>query len=501
MKTYGRTTIYTNYTEEQVLSLDGDDLNKVIIDILRNSLPIHEKNKAECIYLKKFLIGKQDIYVDKKKVTRPEINNKTVENWAYAMIDFKKCWLLGKPIQYVLLNEEKANEISTLNNFCRFENKRAKDMLLYEDCLCCGRGYRYTAPNGKFEEDDESPFEITNVDPSECEIVYESALGHNQVLSYIEKSKRYINSNNKNTPYNEYTVYLRNKQLIVNDKSGQLTVVGLKPLILNKHYITESYLNEERIGLIELGKDLFNDINYLESLDKDDMEQFVNAIMVFTNADFDEEELAKIKKLGAVKISSNDGRQASVSLLSNRLNAESTQTYYSRLVSALHQILGIPKADDSGDVSYGDTGQARLTGQGYTSAGIRAAGDEVMFAMCDRNSLRTILAICKEKDSGIRDLKLSAIDSNFQRDMSDGMLTKSQTLKNLYDCNIPKKFANAIVGLFGDPNAVTEEQNRQDDEKEKEAEKVKETNVSSNLVENDQIENNNNQQLLNTVVE
>ena len=85
-----------------------------------------------------------------------------------------------------------------------------------------------------------------------------------------------------------------------------------KPLILGEHIITEYYTNRDRISLIEIGKDLFNDINYLESLDKDDMEQFVNAIMVFTNAEVDEKDLSEIKELGAVSISSTEGREAKV---------------------------------------------------------------------------------------------------------------------------------------------------------------------------------------------
>ena len=41
-----------------------------------------------------YYLGIQDIQ-DKIKHTRDEINNKKVENWAYAMVDFKKAWQLG----------------------------------------------------------------------------------------------------------------------------------------------------------------------------------------------------------------------------------------------------------------------------------------------------------------------------------------------------------------------------------------------------------------------
>ena len=180
-------------------------------------------------------------------------------------------------------------------------------------------------------------------------------------------------------PYDEYTFYLRNRAIVFNNKSGTLAFVKDTLIPMNEHSITEYYVDRQRISLIEIGKDLFNDINYLESLDKDDMEQFVNALLIFTNVEMSESDLEDFRKLGAISIASNDQKKASVELLAQRLNASDTQTYYNRLLTSLHQILGIPMASDTGSVTYGDTGKAKLTGQGYTMAGIRAEGDETMF--------------------------------------------------------------------------------------------------------------------------
>ena len=471
IKTYGRTTIYAPYTEEDFLNYGENNnlLYERVIDIIQKSKAIHEQNHNDTIYLRNYLYGQQDIYVDKIKHTRTEIDNKTVENWAYAIVDFRKTYLLGKPIQYVQLNDSGEEEISALNKYVRYENKKAKDMMLYEDVLACGRGFRYVNKDSSKEED-EAPFELINCEAENTEVVYSNALGHKQLFAYVQTSMEYINSYiDKKTnelvtdviPYNEYTIYLKNLRFTLSDKSGELQVVenSLIPLLWNNHIITEYYLNEKRIGIIEIGKDLFNDINYLESLDKDDMEQFVNAIMVFTNAEVSSSDLEDIRELGAVCINSTDQKKASIDLLQGRLNATDTQTYYNRLLTALHQILAVPVASDSGTVSYGDTGKAKLTGQGFTSAGIRSEGSETMFGMCDLNSLKTILAICKgTKSSEIKNLKVSEVDARFQRDMSDNLLVKTQGLMNLYSCDIPRKFANSIVNLFGDPTAVTKEQ-------------------------------------------
>lgn len=470
MKTYGRTPILANFTEEQILdaSKDLNKLDSIIIDILLNSKSLHDKNRFETLYLKGYYYGDQDIKYKEKK-TRPEINNKIVENWAYACVDFKKTYLLGKPIQYVRLNDSSEEEISLLNKYVRYENKKAKDMEIYEDVLVCGRGFRYTNKDQK-NPPDEAPFEIINCPVDSTEVVYSSGLKGEQLFSYIVTDMEQLvpSQNDKGEviyqkqTYQEYTVYLRNMQLTYSNKSGELKRDGEPiPLLLGEHIITEYYVNRKRISLIELGKDLFDNINDLESLDADDLEQFVNAIMVFINAKVSGEDLDEIKEQGAVCINSDENKKASVELLQGTLNSNNTQINYNRLLNALHQILGIPVASEYGIESTGDTGKAKLTGQGYTSAGIRIEGDETMFGRCDFNSLKVILSICKEVDkSGIKSLKVSEIDSKFQRDMSDNLLVKTQGLMNLYSCDIPREYANAIVNLFSDPHQVTVEQEK-----------------------------------------
>ena len=471
MKTFGRQTIMANYEEEELTSLVNakqDELDNIIIRILSQCESIHQQNKTETLYLKGYLYGKQDIE-KKEKHTREEINNKSTENWVWAFTDFKKSYLLGKPIQYVQLHNAESKEISKLNQYVRYASKKALDMQIYEDALVCGRGFRYTNKNKRFEEG-KAPFEIINCNPEDTEVVYSSKLGNEQLFAYIETDmmdyQTITDDRGKQVltpvPYQEYTVYLRNAVITYSTIGGTLKRVGNpKALLWGEHIITEYYLNKKRISMIEIGKDLFDDINYLESLDKDDMEQFVNAIMVFTNATVTEEDLSDIKALGAVCINSTEQKRASVDLLQGRLNATDTQTYYNRLLTALHQILGVPMSSENGRVTYGDTGQAKLTGQGYTDAGIRSEGDITMFGVCDMKSLEVILKICKSiKNSEIKNLKVSDIDNKFQREMSENLLVKTQGLMNLYACDIPRSVANSIVNLFGDPNAVTDLQQK-----------------------------------------
>lgn len=465
---YGRQTVYINIDEKELLKLDDNKLKKVLAEYIPVIVDIHSQNKTKTRNLWDYYLGIQDIK-DKVKHTRAEINNKPVENWAYALVDFKKAWQLGNPIQYVMINSSSSKEIEILNRYARNADKESKDQWIYEDVLVVGRGFRYQNFIEKEYRDDENdvPFELYNLDRDSCEVVYEAGIEHRQLFSVVFTDMEKIVKSageEKRITYPQLTIYTRTKQLVCDFIDNK--VVWKKettPIIVRDHVITEYYVNRDRISMIELGKDLFDGINKLEALDFDDMEQFVNAIMVFTNAEVNEQDLEEIKALGAVNIKSTENKKASVELLTARLNAADTQVFYTRLITALHQILGIPMATDTGSVTSGDTGKAKMTGQGYTSAGIRAKTDETMFKKCDFTSLKTILRICKsDSKSKIKNLKAGEVDSKMNRDMSDNLLVKTQGLMNLLSAKIPKEYALPIVNLFSDANAVVEEMDKQE---------------------------------------
>ena len=190
METHGRKTIYANYTEEQLLSGTPEEIDAMVLDILNNSIQIHLDNKAESEYLQDYLYGIQDIR-NKEKKTRTDINNTGVENWAWAFMDWKKAFLVGKPIQYAPLDDVANEEISTLNKYNVFEGKNQKDQDMYEDIFTVGRGFRYNNASPVTDED-EAPFDILNLDVLHTEVVYSSSIYHEQLLSFVETSKKYI---------------------------------------------------------------------------------------------------------------------------------------------------------------------------------------------------------------------------------------------------------------------------------------------------------------------
>lgn len=464
METHGRHTIYANYTEEQLLAGTPNEKTRKVLDILSNSIELHDVNRNEIIYLQNYLYGDQDIK-NKVKLTRTDINNKGVENWAWAFQEWKKAFLLGKPIQYAPLDDVANKEISVLNNYVNYEDKDQLDQDIYEDIFTVGRGYRYVNAS-PITDDDESPIELLNLDVKNTEVVYSSSISHEQLLAFVKTSKMYIVQEvnpitglKEPTPvnYDEYSVYTRDTLYTINNKSGKLALKSSKPIIHNAHIITEYYFNRKRMSYLEICKDIFDDINYVENLDKDDIESFVNAIMVFTNAEVDKRAMDAIKEFGAVSIKSTDQKKASVELLQSRLKSLDTQIYYLRKLSALHSILSVPQATSNGEMSNAETGKGFLTGQGFTSASVRVENEEKAFKKCDRNSLKVILKILKNiSASEVKTLKVSSIDIKFSRDLSDNLLNKTQALLNLTSAQIPPEIRNAVIGLFSDPVSVTE---------------------------------------------
>lgn len=467
MKTYGRKTIYSTVKENNLNS-------ETIKTILSQAIPIHMQNKKETNYLYEYYLGKQDI-LERVKHTREEIKNVVVENLAYSFVNFKKGYNFGKPIQYVQNGDINTKEISKLNEYFGYEHKHAKDFMLSEDIYISGRGFRYNAPDiNEFitsSEDlpDEAPFTLANIDKDKCEVVYSDDILKRQLLSFVEE--KYEDTPIEVTTatgkvlerqfYYIYTVYTKDtmyryKITNVGDEAIEVSVDNIElleetPLYPKFHRIVEYYFNKSRISMIEIGKTLFDEVNNLDSLDMDDVEQFVNAIMVFTNAEVNENEIEDIKTLGAVNIASSDNKPAKVEILNQQIQAEKTQVLYERLKDALHSLFGIPMSSDAGTPTTGDTGSAKESGQGWTMANQKCIEDEIMFEMCDMEVLKNILVVCKEiKNSGISKLKASDIKEKFQKNKNDNLLVKTQALMNMKSAQIHPQIAMAVVDLFSD---------------------------------------------------
>ncbi len=294
-------------------------------------LAIHNQNVEEIKYLDDFKRGIQPI-LNKIKKIRPEINNKILVNHAYEIVEFKKSYVFGDPVQYVQKGEKGSEltnpKISLLNKFMESEDKSSKDQELADWWYTIGTAYRWSEQDNPKDEDD-APFEMSIPDPKRTGVVYSTGITEEQLFSfYIQNFTQMVTTQDTQqiSEYQEYTIYCEDKIMILTTQFGKLQLkplykknrLGLKkklpnpyPLNIKGFRIIEYPLNKNRIGLIELVISQLNAINRITSNELDDIEQFVQSLLVYINQQIDIDRHKEIIKLGAVEISTSDPRKTS----------------------------------------------------------------------------------------------------------------------------------------------------------------------------------------------
>ena len=430
---YGREIILSDYTE--------DELNEeTIAKILTDKFYIHEKNVSDINYLYDYYKGKQTI-LNKEKVVRENINHKVLENNAYFIVEFKKGYVFGEPIQYVQRGDRANDEVLVLNSYMLAEDKQVKDSDLAEWLYIGGVAPRMIIPE---KENEESPFSIYNLDPRNGFVVYNNGLGNKALFGVTYFTKE------NGTKVG--TIYTKDKVYSFNGDNAKFDVKFVKKHLLGRIPIFEYQLNKSRLGIIEIVKALLDTLNNIDSNDMDAIDQFVQSLVVFVNNDVDADTFKELMDLGAVKVKTeNPQTPADVKLLINDMSHADTKVYYDRIYNQMLTIVGIPSKNDK--ASGGDTGQARLLGEGWTMADERAKQDENAFKKTAREELKLILDICKKSiASGISKLTLKDVDIKFTRNKSDNLLVKAQSLLNLKQAQIAPDIAMTVSGLFSDPN-------------------------------------------------
>ena len=449
--------------------LTAEKIRQILPQVLRE----HQKNANEIDYLYNYYKGKQPI-LKKQKNVRPEINNKVLENHAFEIVEFKKAYVYGEPVQYVQKGEKDNQiinpEISDLNRFMESEDKSSRDKELAEWQYICGTAYRWTDVDKDEEDEDDAPFEIRIPDPRRTFVVYSSGIKGEQLFSghysYFSESIQTENGEEFISKYRIVTVYTEKFQCEFKESFGNFEILNLEmpindtetqlvkeyQLTIKGHRIIEYPLNNARLGLIELVMTGLNALNRIKSDDLDGIDQFIQSLLVFVNQDVDAEDVVELMALGAVKINSNDpNKPADIKLLTSQLMHSETKIVTDDIYNNVLTICGVPRLNDK--PSGGDTGQARLLGEGWTMADERAKQDELSFKKSERQFLKLILEICKYKNT-LKNLKISDIDIKFTRNKSDNLLVKTQGLMNMQTSQVPPEIAFVTCGLFSDPNDV-----------------------------------------------
>lgn len=429
---FGREVIYSS---EEVITKEN------VVKVLKDAYSIHQKNSSDIDYLYNYYKGNQPI-LQREKLIRPEINNKIVENHAYEIVDFKKGYVFGEPVQYVRRGEEDgvSDKIALLNEYMFMVDKALQDKDLAEWFNIGGTSYRMVLPNKNYAYDsDESPFEIDTLDPRYTFVVYNNGFGKRPLMGvkYIETEDRKV----------KFSVYTDNKYYEIVDDKVEIEdshVLGAVPII-------EYPANMARIGSFEVVLGLLDALNNTVSNRMDGIEQYIQSFMKFVNCDIDETDFMALKELGAIKIKGEPGNPADVDLVSQELDQSQTQVTKDDIYQMILIICGMPDRNGANRTT-GDTGQAVILRDGWSAAESRARDTELVFKSSEKKFLKIVLRVVR--DLSHLDLSLSDIDIKFTRNRTDHLLVKTQGMQNQLEAGIHPQIAIATSGLYSDPEQV-----------------------------------------------
>lgn len=412
---------------------------KNVVNELQKAMNEHSLNRSEIQYLWDYYRGKQPVIYRRKDV-RPEICNRIVENRANEIVSFKVGYLCGEPIQYVSRNgdEKTAKSINLLNEMMFAEDKASQDQEIVEWQMICGTAYRLVLPD-KQNEEDEAPFEMYTLDPRNTFVVYSNEIGNKPIMAV-----KYSVDDNQIT---HYSVYTENEYFYIEDT----TIKKVEKHILGMIPIFEYPANRARLGAFEIVLPLLDAINSVESNRMDGVEQLVQSFMKFINCDISKEEYQEFLELGAIRVKSNDGQNADVDMVSTELNQTQTQTLKDDYYNAVLTICGMPNRN--GGSSTSDTGSAVLLRDGWSDAEARAKDSEHIFKKAEKQMLKLVLRICREKSE--INLYLKDISLKFTRRNYEAIQSKSQVLISMLNCDkIHPQLAFLHSGLFVDAESA-----------------------------------------------
>lgn len=467
--------------------------NATTLSILEKYMPTilsqHKQNASKIEYLWAFYNGVQDIRDKQRPYAKDALNNNRLsENHARRQVDFKvslfkdRTFTLKKSVKG---NEQTKEEIDTLLNYLSDTKVDSKSEELCTQVFALGVGCVEVTPktdiiyqvgdryyvDEDFDFDTEAPFNFNVVDPRDNFVVYSSGKNHDALFSVsiinVEKdtNTKNINLQKQILVETRYAYYMFNTEM---------SFKGLKNMswVGDKAYyylpMRECAINIDRIGVIEINRDIFNMVNTLSSSIVDIVEDNSNAILVFKNTDISSDQVTDMRSAGAIVLptaqSSRAGAEADLDVLKVEMPIKELNLYIENLISKADDIVGVASASNT-VTSGGSTGQAIVYGGGWQNAYDIAERQKSHFVDFDKECLTLMLFVCKMfTASPIQNLKQAQVKIKYTITRNDNMQVKAQAIVNMATANVPFKRIVQAVDIWDDEDEVAiewEERDRQ----------------------------------------
>lgn len=435
--------VQNNYGRKVIFTIaPGIDANN-IIEELQKAKSIHTQNATAIEYLDRYYRGDQPILY-RQKNSRPEINNRFVQNLAYMLVESKASDIVSEPIQYVLkgTDENRAEELTVVNKVLEGEDKHFFDTELCRWRSICGTGYRFVGEANKdMQLLDESQIYLTTEDPRNTFVVYYQ----NGVPAFSCQIRKDANDEDINFIYTDRLYFVIKDDKII--QSG-IHTNGAIPVV-------EYPNNARRLSDIEITIGLTDEINKMAADRSNGIEQFVSAWVKFVNCEIDQETFAAMRQEGALVVKSNNGSEnkADVDVMTSELNQTESQVVVNDLYDRFLVIQGLASREGN---TGGDTAGAVQLRNGHYDSEKRAELNEPIFKRSERMFIRLIINKLKVKGF-VKDIMPSDIEIHINRTKMDNMMVKAEVLQMLLGCGIDYARAIKTIGLFSDPEQVASE--------------------------------------------
>lgn len=429
------------------------DVKYNLKEYLSYALQTHRKNVRDIKRLHEIYLGEQDIYKTKKRYNGSEINHIVVENHTKKVVDFKVGFMYGKPLDYSIAKSMDTDDLTYLNTYIKDSNKSSLDIEKAQDLYEFGVSYQLILPKTSSEIENietQAPFKIDRLPLENTCVVWSNDIPSQQLFGLVVGTRL-----EKGVTKNVYNIYMQNQWYLLDH---EFNVIQAEVQAYDYVPVIEYTINNCRMGLVELVLPLQNLINNIDSSQIDEIEENVNSWLVIKNQLIDEEWQNTFKELKKERLialmTNNPDTPPSVDIINNELKQEAVNLFVERIQKALYDIASTPQA--SGNVtSGGDTGQARLLGNGWESSQNQAQVDETYLLQYEYQVLRAMLSICKKYEKcKVNKVNASEINIKFNINMSNNLLVKTQSLQNLRAIHFPPKEALTICGITNDVDGV-----------------------------------------------
>lgn len=447
----GRKKIIIPISKEEFL----EDVKGNIAKYISTAASQHAFNISEMEHIHNQYLGKQEILSDKKRYDSSDINNTIIENHINKQVNFKVGFMYGNPLEYTIINESKidTDDMLYLNTYFNEVNKSSLDIEKAQDLYEYGIAYQRLIPRrDKVENfENESPFELANMPVKNTFMVYSNDIPNEELFSVVIGSKE-VDGNQRRI----YQIFMPYHKYDYDAYLNEFTKDVIQPYRFNP--IIEFSLNKDRLGIVELVLSLQDLINKIDSLQIDDIEESINSFMVLFNQRVDDdfmETFTKLKQNRVLVLNSNNAQiPADMKILSNELKQEAVNLFYERVLKSMYDVVAVPQA--SGNVtSGGDTGQARLLGNGWESAQNQAQIDQNYLTQFERKLLKNVITICKDTaNCPVNEVNASDIAIKFNINMSNNLLVKAESMKMLNEIQLPEKAILNICGVTKDVDGL-----------------------------------------------